>query len=101
MSPAQLSERIVTARLAWVREMTARIRSLPLASYERFAADERNVASAESYLRRALEALLDLGRHVLAKAFGIATTEYKAHGPRRAFTEDRRASATRRPATWP
>ena len=30
MSPALLSERIVTARIAWVREMTARIRALPL-----------------------------------------------------------------------
>jgi uncharacterized protein YutE (UPF0331/DUF86 family) len=77
MSPGQLSERIVTARLAWVREMTARIRALPLATYEAFASDSRNVASAESYLRRGLEALLDLGRHVLAKGLGIATTEYK------------------------
>jgi len=31
--------------------------------------DPRNVASAESYLRRGLEALLDLGRHLLAKGF--------------------------------
>ena len=29
-----------------------------------FRADPRNVAAAESYLRRALEALLDLGRPV-------------------------------------
>jgi uncharacterized protein YutE (UPF0331/DUF86 family) len=77
MSPGHLSERIVTARIAWVREMVARIRALPLASLEGFAGDARNVASAESYLRRALEALLDLGRHLLAKGFGIATTEYK------------------------
>lgn len=77
MSPALLSERIVTARIAWVREMTARIRALPLGAFESFSADSRNVASAESYLRRGLEALLDLGRHLLAKGFGIATTEYK------------------------
>lgn len=77
MSPARVSERIVTARVGWVREMIARIRALPLDAFETFAADPRNVAAAESYLRRALEALLDLGRHVLAKAFGIATTEYK------------------------
>ncbi len=77
MSPALLSQRIVTARIAWVREMTARIRALPLDTYESFSADSRNVASAESYLRRGLEALLDLGRHLLAKGFGIATTEYK------------------------
>ena len=34
-------------------------------------------AAAESYLRRALEALLDLGRHVLAKGVGVAAIEYR------------------------
>nr|HID14426.1 DUF86 domain-containing protein [Anaerolineae bacterium] len=37
----------------------------------------RNVGAAESYLRRALEALLDLGRHILAKGFGLGVSEYK------------------------
>jgi uncharacterized protein YutE (UPF0331/DUF86 family) len=77
MSPGLVSERIVTARISWVREMLARVRLLPLGSYEAFAADSRNVAAAESYLRRALEALLDLGRHLLAKGFGVSATEYK------------------------
>ena len=36
---------------------------------------ERCVAG-DSYLRRALEALLDLARHVLAKGFGRAPAEY-------------------------
>jgi uncharacterized protein YutE (UPF0331/DUF86 family) len=77
MSPGQVSERVVTARIGWTRDMLARIRALPLESFERFTADARSVAAAESYLRRALEALLDLGRHVLAKALGVAATEYK------------------------
>jgi uncharacterized protein YutE (UPF0331/DUF86 family) len=38
------------------------------------------VASAESYLRRGIEALLDLGRHILAKGFGVAAAEYKDIG---------------------
>ena len=53
------------------------IRSLPLSSYDDFAADARNAAAAGSYLRRALEALFDLGRHILAKAFATAPAEYK------------------------
>jgi uncharacterized protein YutE (UPF0331/DUF86 family) len=53
------------------------IRALPLYSGSAFLADPRNVAAAESHLRRALEALLDLGRHVLARGFGRAATEYK------------------------
>jgi len=48
--------------------------------YESFIKDSKNLAAAESYLRRALEALLDLGRHVLAKGFGIVVAEYKEIG---------------------
>ena len=77
MTPGELRHEIVAERSAWVREMLAQLRALPLGSFEEFAADSRNPAAAESFLRRALEALLDLGRHVLAKGFGRATTEYK------------------------
>ncbi|HHS96396.1 MAG TPA: DUF86 domain-containing protein [Chloroflexi bacterium] len=77
MSPGQLSKRVVGDRLAWVQRMLEEIRSLPLDSREAFFADRRNVWAAESCLRRALEALLDLGRHILAKGFGIGTSEYK------------------------
>jgi uncharacterized protein YutE (UPF0331/DUF86 family) len=57
--------------------MLAEARALPLDSVEAFRADPRNVAAADSYVRRALEALLDLGRHVLARGFGRAVVEYK------------------------
>ena len=66
--------------ISWIREMIQSIRSLPLGSYDEFSADPRNIASAESYLRRGLEALLDLGRHILAKGFAVAVTEYKEIG---------------------
>jgi uncharacterized protein YutE (UPF0331/DUF86 family) len=68
---------IVAERVAWIRKMLAGIRTLPLSSYEQFISDPRTPAAAESYLRRALEASLDLGRHVLAKGFALAPTEYK------------------------
>ena len=45
-----------------------------------FLADPRNIGAAESYLRRGLEALLDVGRHILAKGFGLAVSEYKEIG---------------------
>jgi uncharacterized protein YutE (UPF0331/DUF86 family) len=57
--------------------MVEEIQSLPLGSYDIFMGDSRNVWSAESCLRRSLEALLDMGRHILAKAFGRGVTEYK------------------------
>ena len=60
----------------------AEIRKLPLESRESFEADSRNVGTAESCLRRALEALLDIGRHLLVKLAGTGVTEYKAVGRR-------------------
>lgn len=78
MTPGHLSEKVVSERSEWVREMLERIRALPLGSLEEFSADPRNIDAAESCLRRALEALLDLGRHVLARGFGDAPAEYKA-----------------------
>ncbi len=77
MTPGRLSRRVVADRLAWVERMMAEIRSLPLADRDAFFADRRNLWTAESCLRRALEALLDLGRHILAKGFGVGVSEYK------------------------
>lgn len=77
MSLGQISQKVIAGRLAWVEEMVAGIQALPLADLSQFTQDPRNVAAAESYLRRALEALLDLGRHLLAKGFGTAVSEYK------------------------
>lgn len=39
--------------------------------------DRRNIWTAESCLRRALEALFDMGRYISAKGFGEPVTEYK------------------------
>lgn len=77
MTPGPLDKRVIAERSEWVREMLERIRALPLESVESFTGDPRNVDAAESCLRRALEALLDLGRHVLAKAFADAPSEYR------------------------
>jgi len=38
---------------------------------------KRNPSSAESYLRRSLEAIFDIGRHILAKTYGLKELEYK------------------------
>lgn len=77
MVPGKANQRVIAGRLDWVQRMVDEIRSLPLGSLDEFTADRRNIGAAESCLRRALEALLDLGRHLLAKVFGEAVTEYK------------------------
>ncbi|RLC81244.1 MAG: hypothetical protein DRJ03_11810 [Chloroflexi bacterium] len=77
MTPDTLSRRVVGDRLSWVERMIHEIQALPLDDQGAFLADRRNVGMAESCLRRALEALLDLGRHILAKGFGLGVSEYK------------------------
>lgn len=47
-------------------------------SNEEFLADRKNPPFVESYLRRALEAVFDIGRHILARTSGFKEIEYKA-----------------------
>jgi uncharacterized protein YutE (UPF0331/DUF86 family) len=77
VSPGKVSRRIAADRLSWIDRMLKEIRNLPLDSMEAFLGDSRNVFTAESCLRTSLEALFDLGRHILAKGFGTGVTEYK------------------------
>jgi uncharacterized protein YutE (UPF0331/DUF86 family) len=77
MTPSLLRAKVIAERSAWIKDMLTSLRALPLDSLESFLADPRNFAAAESYLRRALEALFDLGRHILAKNFALAVSEYK------------------------
>ena len=58
---------LVPDRLGRVERSLVEIRKLPLGSIESFQSDSRNVWTAESCLRRSLEALLDIGRHLVAK----------------------------------
>jgi uncharacterized protein YutE (UPF0331/DUF86 family) len=77
MTPGKIRPDIVAERAFWIRQMIDDIKTLPLQSMEEFFADKHHLAAAESYLRRCLEALLDLGRHILAKGFGYPAVEYK------------------------
>ena len=77
MTPGLISKRVVVDRMALLEEVLQDIRCLPLAERELFFTDRRNLWSGESCLRRALEALLDIGRHILAKGFAVAVSEYK------------------------
>jgi uncharacterized protein YutE (UPF0331/DUF86 family) len=72
-----IREAVVAAKAATVREMLEGIRMLPLERLEDFVGDTVRAAAGESFLRRGLEALLDLGRHILAKGFAVPTPEYK------------------------
>lgn len=75
--PSRVSRRVIGDRLALITEILKDIRTLPLAEPQQFLQERRNIAAAESYLRRSLEALLDIGRHILAKGFGTGVSQYK------------------------
>ena len=77
MTPRSISKRVTLDRLSLIDNLLKEIRSLPLSDREIFFVDRRNIWAAESCLRRTLEALFDLGRHILAKGFGAGVSEYK------------------------
>jgi uncharacterized protein YutE (UPF0331/DUF86 family) len=77
MTPAKIDRKVVTQRAAWVREMIDALRDLHLEEKKAFLENKNNIAAAESYLRRSLEALFDMGRHILARRFAFPATEYK------------------------
>lgn len=77
MTPGLISKKVVGDRLELVERMIGEIRSLPMGNYQEFIKDRRNIWTAESCLRRSLEALLDIGRHILAKGFATGVSEYK------------------------
>lgn len=77
MTPGKVSKRILADRADWIQRMVGEIHCLHLESLSSFSSDKRNIWAAESCLRRSLEALLDLGRHILSKGFARGVTEYK------------------------
>lgn len=77
MTPTRLSRRVVVQRLSLLDGMIRQIRQLPLHDAGAFFADSRNVHTAESCLRRAIEALFDVWRHLLAKGFGAPAGTYR------------------------
>lgn len=70
MTEGIIDLKIVGERLDIVRPATGELRALPSDSLSEFLADRRNIWAADALLRRAIEALFDGTRHVLAKAHG-------------------------------
>ena len=77
MTRGAVDLKVVRDRLEVVTTCLADLRALPQASLEEFLSDRRNAPAADSLLRRAIEALFDTTRHLLAKAFGVGPLEYR------------------------
>jgi len=63
--------------LSFLQGYLEKLKAFASLSKEDFLADKRNPAATESYLRRCLEAVFDLGRHILAKTYGFKELEDK------------------------
>jgi len=73
--------KVVSSKVAEVRANLEALEALPLADEKAFFSDPRNAAAAETYLRRCVEALLDLGRHLASHGLGEVVLEYGLIGP--------------------
>ena len=77
MTPGSVDLKVVSDRLDLVAEHVGELRALPAATFDEFRADRRNARAAEALLRRAIEALFDVARHLLAKCLGLGALEYR------------------------
>jgi uncharacterized protein YutE (UPF0331/DUF86 family) len=73
---SNLNTKLIEDRLGFINEAVARLRRLSVYKEEDFLKGD-NPAIAESYLRRSLEAMFDIGRHIIAKTAGKNIIEYK------------------------
>ncbi|MCL6611015.1 MAG: DUF86 domain-containing protein [Peptococcaceae bacterium] len=70
---------LVKQRLALISQYLAELEELSRLPKSEFLHNRRTAASAESFLRRSLEAVFDIGRHILAKNGGVnMALEYKS-----------------------
>lgn len=76
MTPAKVDLKVIADRQEAVAEYLSQLRDLPQ-DRDEFLDDPRNFNSAESLIRRSLEALLDMARHLLAKGHGRGALEYR------------------------
>lgn len=59
---------LIQQRLLMLKEYVQQLEALADIDKEEFCQDSIKAAAAESYLRRALEVVFDIGRHILAKS---------------------------------
>ena len=77
MTAGAVDLKVVGDRLGLARTAMADLREMAALDEPTFLSERRNAAAAESYLRRAIEALFDTARHLLAKGFGVGGLEYR------------------------
>lgn len=67
----------IQENLNLIGEFLEKLKRLLKLTKDEFLSDERNPAATESFLRRCIEAIFDVGRHILSKSFSFKSLEYK------------------------
>lgn len=79
MAKLQLNITLIQDRLTIIRNSIIEMKNLANLSKQAFISDSRNYAACETFLRHALEAMFDIGRHILARIGGFRLElEYKS-----------------------
>ena len=73
---SNLNIKLIEDRLGFIIKSIARLKRLARLDQKDFLKED-NPAIVESYLRRSLEAIFDIGRHIIAKTAGKGIVEYK------------------------
>lgn len=73
---SNLNIKLIEDRLGLVNQALCKLKKLAGLTEKEFLADDIP-AIAESYLRRSLEAIFDIGRHIISKMAGKGIVEYK------------------------
>jgi len=82
MTPSKISQKVAAGKIELTELFVRQIGELSLDPVGDFTGSPLNIAAGESNLRRSLESLLDLGRHILARGFGVPAVEYGEIGPK-------------------
>ncbi|MFH1146237.1 MAG: DUF86 domain-containing protein [Pseudomonadota bacterium] len=64
--------------LRFIESCLQELKPFSTITLDEFLSDKKNPPFVESYLRRSLEAVFDIGRHILAKTYGSKELEYKS-----------------------
>lgn len=73
---ANLNIKLIEDRLSFINKAVVKLKKLSSLSEDNFLKGDAP-AIAESYIRRLLEAVFDIGRHITAKSAGKGIVEYK------------------------
>ena len=73
---SNLNIKLIEDRLGFIIRSIARLKKLSWLDEQDFLKED-NSAIVESYLRRSLEAIFDIGRHIIAKTAGKGIVQYK------------------------